>query len=391
MQPSLPEILKNNPQPEPDAQFVNALEKRLRQEATSRQMVHRNKLYRWVTSCSTLAACVALLLFLLIPHNSDSFAAMQQVIRQSNHLSVQIQLQMLVPLSETPIMLSQTQSWVSRHEGIRSDISIFGRPALVLWHPWVGDTLCIDHIHKVTTPIRLPDTIDPRELLQFNPSNLIQQISRITGKPTRIESDDKTTVGFRVDSSVLKLPANANVEVWVDRASNRPVRIACNIPLPNSTRLLWTADHFAWDPEDIPEQLKPTNPQSYKQLAPLPIPTPSLDTVAISLRHYAQHSHGSFPTSQTLPWQAVIQAIIQTMQQPQQLKSTKLSKKEMAGLADALAGGIYLLRAREQGAHIKYNGHQVQLGDDRELLRINHTNGKIQTIDGNLKIKVLKP
>ena len=63
MKPNLEKILKNNPQARPDPAFVNELQEKLRNQATSFQQAHRSKLYRWGTRCSTVAASVALLLF----------------------------------------------------------------------------------------------------------------------------------------------------------------------------------------------------------------------------------------------------------------------------------------------------------------------------------------
>ncbi len=390
MQLNLHKILKNNPQADPDARVVNQFEQRLLAEAVKQQQAHRSKLYRWITRGSSLAACVAVLLFVFIPHNSDSFAAMQETIRQSDYLAVQIRIELSVPMTNKTIPLSQTQSWISRTQGIRSDISIFGRPALQLWHPWVGDTLLINHIHQVTLPIRLPVTIDPRQLRRFNPANLIEQISRLSGKPQRIESENLDMVGYQINSQALQLPANARVEVWADRGSNRPRRIHCEIPLPNGSRMLWVVDHFAWGHDDVPAQFKPTNPKSYKQAQPLQIPDPSLRAVAKSFRNFAKQTGGTFPSSQTLPWQGATAVIVQAMRQSD-LKDTQINKKSVAGLAQALAGGIYLLQAYEQGKQITYHGDVVRLGDSQELLRITSSDGSMKTIDGKLNIKAIEP
>ena len=392
MQDNLNELLKHLPRDKPDAAFVDQFDQELQAQAASLKQKHCMQFKRWVTSCSTLAACLGLLLFLLIPHNNDSFAAMQNILRQSSYMGVKHRLELHVPLVDSTITLSETQSWASREQGIRSDISVFGNLAFVLWQPWEGQTVFINHIHKITTPIDLPDSIDPSELLRLTPANLVQQISHITGKPQRITSEDPSLIGYQIDSHVLQLPENTVVEVWLDQMSKRPTRINCDIPLPNGTHLVWTTDQFTWDPTDAPSQLEPISPIENKITKPLKIPTPSIHTVARSLRNYAALTNGNFPSSQTLPWQGITQIITQSIEHPNQMKAaTIVSKKEAAELAQALAGGIYILRAREKGARINYRGEKIKFGDPTELLRIHHPDGRIESLDGNLQLKVLAP
>ncbi|MBL4701236.1 MAG: hypothetical protein JKX85_08250 [Phycisphaeraceae bacterium] len=141
----------------------------------------------------------------------------------------------------------------------------------------------------------------------------------------------------------------------------------------------------------MPAVLEPSVPESYQQNPPLKIPAPTIQAVARSLKCYAAHSEGRYPTRQTLPWQTTIQTFLKSIQNPEQLALTTPTKQQLVELADALAGGIYILRAREHGADIDYNGDKIQAGDNNELLSIRHLDGRIESLDGKLNIKVIKP
>lgn len=372
----------------PSAKFAQHLEQQLRHEAMRQQPYRHGKLYHWITRGSTLAACVALLLFLLIPHNTDTFAAMQETVMQSDNMAAQIRMEMVMGEMNLSLPISITQSWMSRRQGIRSDVSFMGQQMVQLWHPWEGDCLLIDHLHRMTIPIQMPKEIDARELLRFDPSMLIYRITQWAGKPQTIDSNNSLLQGYRLDCTVLQLPNNANVEVWVNRKTLLPSRIVCQIPLDNGSRLDWIADHFAWTASAVPARLKPIIPSSYAQKEPLQIPTPNLDAVARSLKNYAWLTKGSFPGKQTLPWQGAIHVFTQSVQDPNLLKERTFTKQQLVDLADALSGGIFILRALEQGADITYQGENMRLGDDRNLLTIQYPDGKRQTINGKLESQV---
>ncbi|MFG0249711.1 MAG: hypothetical protein ACF8OB_12550 [Phycisphaeraceae bacterium JB051] len=387
MEPNYHKLLKNLPQDAPDAAVTTQFEKQLQQEARTLSQKRHLQFYRWITRGSSLAACFALVLFLFMSRGNDSFAAMQQLIRQTDYMRVTIDMDLYVPLFDQNMRLSTTRSWINRQSGLCSDIDIMGKPALRLWHPWDGDTILINHIHQVATPIRVPADIDPSELLQFNPAQFIQRISQITGKPQQIDSDDEQTLCYRVDGSQIRLPKKTIVLIRIDRNSKRPKSISCELPMQDGTRLTWAANDFTWQPDPA---TTPSNviPKHYKIAKPVTIPTPSLDSVATSLAVCAQLFNGQFPNKQTLPWQTASTMVMQIIQQPDQLKKANLNRTEIKGLANAIAGSIYLMRAQQSGAHITYHGKRVQLSDDDILLQITYPNGRIETLNGKLQKQV---
>ncbi len=391
MQPDLHQLLKNLPQDSPDERVALQFQTQLQIEAAKLQQQRRSPLARWGTRCATLAACIALTLLLLLPTNTDSFAAMQHVLRQSDYMSVKIDIALYVALVDQNLPLSTTHSWISRDHGLCSDIEILGKPAMRLWHPWDGDTLFINHIQQITTPIEVSPDIDPRELLQFNPAELIQRISQITGEPERIDSDGPNTLCYQLSSSQMHLPTHANVQVWVDRISNRPTQIVCDIPVNDGTKLRWRATDFAWEPDAKQMSQTTIAPPNYKLAKAVTIPTPSMDAVAESLRLFADRLHGQFPSKHTLPWQTVIASAMQLLQQPNALKNANLSRQEIDGLANTIAGSIYIMRAQQHGAKIIYHGNKVKLGDDATLLQIIEPNGKTQTLNGKLQRQADQP
>lgn len=380
--------MQNAHPPKASATFTQQLEQRLVLEAMRSHPRRHGKLYHWITRGSTLAACVALLLFLLIPHNTDTFAAMQETVMRTDNMAAQIRMEMVMGEMNLSLPISMTQSWMSRRQGIRSDVSFMGQQMVQLWHPWDGDCLLIDHIHRMTIPIQLPKEVDTRELLQFDPSMLIYRITQWAGRPQEIQSDNSMLQGYRLDSAVLQLPRKANIEVWVNRKTLLPSRIVCQIPLDNGSRLDWIADHFTWTASAVPAMLKPIIPNGYAQQQPLPIPTPSMDAVALTLKNYAWLTKGSFPGKHTLPWQGAIQIFTQSMQNPNVLKEHSFTKQQLTDLADALSGGIFILRAMERGANITYHGENMKLGDERNLLTIQYPDGQQQTINGKLETQV---
>ena len=123
----------------------------------------------------------------------------------------------------------QTATWASGSTSMRSVCHWHS-----LWLPRQGLPILVDHTHRAIIPINLPDEIDARSLLQFDPTTLVRRLGNISDKikpvPISESAEHPDMIGFRIPAKAVGLSDESTLDVWVD--FRYPIASADNRPRP---------------------------------------------------------------------------------------------------------------------------------------------------------------
>ncbi|MCC6681735.1 MAG: hypothetical protein IT445_12610 [Phycisphaeraceae bacterium] len=387
MNDELDKLLSRIEPQEPRKAWLDALEQQVRTHAVVRRP---RRVTPWLAGGAAVAACAALAVLMLLPGPGPSFADVQLHMQQSVSLNYITRIE--VGFGDNLLPISDTRTWIVRDTGTRCDINLMGKPMVQVWLPRNGPAMLVDHLHRAVMPIQLPDMLDPDVLLRFDPATLVHQISRFGGHIEPIPAHDAgDRIGFAIAATDLHLPADARIELWVDRATSLPARLTCRVPLRNGQAVLWTTEQFQWDAPVNSANLLLDLPVDYERTETLVVPPPSAEALVRTLGRFADLNADAFPSSEMPTWEALVKVLTIVVQPSTTWDMLPASMRGPDGqrqaLGDAIAGGLFYLQVQEADKHPKYFGDRVRLGDDGVLMSWRQSDGSTCIVRGNLQME----
>lgn len=381
MKPTIP----NLPDAEPDDSFVRDTRRAVLAHVAQHRRQRHSVRAGWVAGGAVVAA--ALVMLLVLPTSNTSFAQVQRLIDSAR--TIQFTSTLVVTRDGQVMPLSSARSWADRERGARLDVDVLNVPLIQVRFPAGGDPFLLDHTHRAAIPLKLPEEIDPQELLRFDPATLVRRLGAAAGDITMLPTTDADRVGFGVPATAVGLSDDSTIELWADARTMRPVQITAVVPTGEHETVTWTLHDFRWDEPIDDAQLELAVPAGYEWIDALVVPTPGEDALLRTLERFAQLKNGRFPSSQMVAWESLVKIITVALQPtsswtnlPEPLNTERGQRR---ALGDAIAGGLFYLQLADRGARPQYFGGRVRLGDDATLLSWKQSDGTTRRVTGKLE------
>lgn len=390
---SLSLLQRNHTEDQPSAEFIGQLESRLlaAQAKHAGQSRHsRLHIRAWIAGSSILAACT-LLLLLMLPNSSVTFAGVQQKLQEAR--TVRFTMRVIVgedTASPLPIMM---QSWFDQAKGVRTDLIAMDTPIIQSHLPWNADIVIIDHIGQIVRAAPAAPQIRDR-LLRADPTTLLRRLrEHANGQIEHLGTQTTqgiASVGFRVAGDELGLPARSSIELWVDPTSKLPRRIVAKVQA-DAVPIAIIADQFVWDQPIADGIFQLDVPEQYRQL-PMKISSPSEQAMLQSLERFAQLTAGHYPGSKQANLQLLkmLAAVRLSQNANGSTTITNYPRGQWDTAESLLAGGAYYLYLMHDRRKPQYFGSRVTADQhDAVLLQWQLTDGRQRQILGDLTRKTI--
>ncbi len=390
------DIFKTLPSDDPDHAWLDATRRRVLDHVASQRRKHRRTIAGWIAALTSSAAILLFVfMLLLMPSSGVSFAAVQRCIERSPTIRFHSSLTLFQ--DDKSIPLSTGQSWADRDLGVRLDIDALGMPLAQFWLPRQGLPILVDHTHRAIIPINLPDEIDARSLLQFDPTTLVRRLGNISDKikpvPISESAEHPDMIGFRIPAKAVGLSDESTLDVWVDSATQLPQQITVRVPLNDREVLTWQLDQFTWHEPIDADTFTLDLPMQYDRIDPLVVPSPGEQPLIRTFNRYATLKQGRFPATEMVAWESLAKIVMialrpaSTWQNLPEPMNTEQAQRDALG--DAIAAGLFYFQLQDSNAKPQYFGQRVRLGDEQTLMRWTQPDGSTRIITGKLRAETM--
>ena len=380
---------------QPTGDFVRELEARLlaaQAGQTGQQRDHRLRMRAWIAGSSILAAC-AVLLLLMLPSGSVTFAGVQQKLQEAR--TIRFTMRMVVGDDLTRPLPIAVQSWFDQAKGIRTDLIALETPVVQSHVPWDADIVIVDHLGQIVRAAPAAPRIRDR-LLRADPTTLLRRLrEHANGQIEHLgtQTDDGAiSVGFRVAGEELGLPADSSLELWVDPANKLPRRIIARLQA-GTVPVAIIAEQFVWD-KPIPASIFQLDvPEHYRE-RPMKLSAPSEQALIDALAGFSQLTDGHYPGSKqaNLRLLKMLAAIHLSQNEDGSPAISNYPRGQWDTVESLLAGGAYYLYLIHDHRKPTYFGSQVTADQhDAVLLQWQLPDGRQRLLHGDLTLKTITP
>lgn len=346
------------------------------------------------------AACIviAVAAFMSVGQQS-AFAAAIEHLRQAKIIICELNMPTGPEISGTQINV-EGKMYVSAEYGSFVELHLGGMPLTRQYTPLEGPTLIISPATKSYFEIDISKLApEGGAKTARTPAAWINKIKALETK-AHIDLghdiiDGIDVVGFEVDGAALGFGGAssqgvnpASMRIWVDEATERPVRIEINVPPDSGKPLTILLDKFEWHADVDPSIFEPVIPEGFIELD-LQLPRPSEKTLLLALEEIKSLTGGRY----TKTLQAVY-AIAELTEMRGKDPAEPLAdddRQAMAQLALDLASGCqYYMQLVQKGCEPEYFGETVTADDaDEVLLRWRLDDGSFRVIYGDLRVETV--
>ena len=382
--------------PKPRQAFVQQLGLKLRAAMEQRRFTSSRR--RWalpwkLTSllAGTSTAAVVLLLVMLWPNASSSFASVRDQLRLARTVEFSMTLQVGGDMPPPPILATKT--WFDADTGARTDVALLGATLLQTSSRWGEPSIVLDHLGK--NVLHIPaDPNAEQWLMRLDPAQFVKRLCADVGQQA-LPIDGQVIAGqsmegFAIPGQSLGLPAGSRIAMWIDPASHLPARIQWRMQDPQAGSLTLSADNFVWNAPINQQDISLDQPAGYTSLEHNPIPAPSEEALLDALKTFALLSGGYYPGSQdSEELLAILGAALklQTSHDATLPNLAQLLQQDYAEMIRQLiAGGLFYLDLVATDRQPRYFGHQTTSKQpDRILMQWQLPDGQQRIIYADLR------